>query len=112
MSLVEYLEDTPPIDWMDECGCPQCKRRIPCIWARFSMFCHKQPYRKQNMNGERDMKLSNVWVYTQFVHPTGEKDEVQEEYVSATTADHGEVVAALQALYPNYVGCLIEPFKE
>lgn len=59
------------------------------------------------------MPLCNVWVYTQFVHPvTGEKDAVFEEYVSATTADHGEVVAALQVLYPTYVGCYIDPVTE
>jgi hypothetical protein len=30
-----------PIDWLEECGCPQCKRCTPCIWARVSMDIHK-----------------------------------------------------------------------
>lgn len=54
--------------------------------------------------------LCNVWVYTQFVHPTtGVKDAIREEFVSETSAEHGEVVAALQVLYPTYVGCYIVP---
>lgn len=54
-------------------------------------------------------QLCDVWVHTQFVHPSGDKDAVFEEYVSATSADHGEIVAALQVLYPTYVGCYIHP---
>lgn len=30
------------IDWMEECGCSQCKRGgEPCTWAKVSMICHK-----------------------------------------------------------------------
>lgn len=43
--------NVPPkaIDWLEECGCPQCKKCIPCIWARVSMDIHKvvwEPTRK------------------------------------------------------------------
>lgn len=31
----------PKIDWMEECGCSQCKRGgEPCTWASVSMICH------------------------------------------------------------------------
>lgn len=30
------------IDWMEECGCSQCKRGgEPCTWAAVSRICHK-----------------------------------------------------------------------
>lgn len=55
------------------------------------------------------MPFVDVWVYTQFVHPNGELDEPFEEYVSHTNADPGEIIAALQVLYPTMVGSLIMP---
>lgn len=59
------------------------------------------------------MPLCDVTVYTQFVHSDGKtRDAVCEEYVSTTEADHGEIIAALQVLYPTYVGCYISPVEE
>lgn len=37
---INYPPPNPPMDWMRECGCSQCKRRKPCTWARVSMACH------------------------------------------------------------------------
>lgn len=55
--------------------------------------------------------LYDVWVYVFNVdkdyNPT---QDVHYEYVSASKADHGEIIAALQVLYPNYAGCEIKPF--
>lgn len=53
----------------------------------------------------------DVYVITQFAHPNGEKDAEIYEYISTTSADMGEIVAALQVLFPTMVGCQIEPKK-
>jgi hypothetical protein len=37
--------------------------------------------------------------------------ETQTDYVCATSADIGEIVAALQVLFPQMKGCSIEPFE-
>lgn len=43
------------IDWMKECGCSQCKRRVPCTWAEVSRISHgesihyKEPTPKANL---------------------------------------------------------------
>lgn len=28
------------INWMEKCGCSQCKRNVPCTWAEVSRICH------------------------------------------------------------------------
>jgi len=53
--------------------------------------------------------MVDVHVLTQYVHPDGIKDAVHEEFVSTCSSDHSEIVAALQVLFPTYVGCYIIP---
>lgn len=56
----------------------------------------------------------DVWVVVPLKLEGGEVSniETETEYVSATSADMGEIVAACQVLHPNLLGIEILPWEK